>query len=158
MDQFLDPSDTDAVRIWHNAAFANPDGKQLVRGIPGPCGAMPGMVINCVSDGGSRLSLEATQMFTEAVVVVDSRRTVGLTMEQLSDYIAMVGLADFSLKDGFGDAPTILGLFAQPPEKRPAELTSWDRAFLSALYRTDQRSVTQRDHIADRIVHDVTAN
>jgi hypothetical protein len=157
IDQFLNPKADDVVRIWHNAMLSGANGQTLIRG-QAACASMGRMLVNCDGGGGSRVSVSAVQQFTEAVVIVDSKRTVGLTMEQLSDYVAMVGLADFSLKDSFGDAPTILRLFTQPPEQRPPELTSWDRAFLSALYGTDQRAVTQRDRIADSIVHDVTAN
>ena len=153
-EQFLDPKHPHAVRVWHNAVLTGADGQRLAVGV-GSCAAVPRMVINCTHDA-SRLSVQATQQFTEAVVVIDLKRLAGATLGQVSDYVAMAGLADFALDDKFGDAPTILRLFTQPTDMRPKELTQWDRAFLGALYHTDQRSVTQREHIADDMLHEVT--
>lgn len=155
INQFLDPSDPGVVRIWHNAALTGADGQPLVAGTAS-CASMPGMLVNCTANGGSRLSVQAIEQFTTALVVIDSRRLDGATVGQITDYVAMAGLADFALNDNFGDAPTILRLFSQPPAMRPKELTPWDRAFLSALDHTDQRSVTQREHIADNILRELT--
>lgn len=151
-EQFLDPKQPQVVRVWHNAVLTGADGQRL--GADATCASLPGMVVNCARDA-SRLSVQATQQFTEAVVVVDMTRLDGATLGQVTDYVAMAGLADFALDGKFGDAPTILRLFTQPMDTRPKELTQWDRAFLSALYHTDQRSVTQREHIADDILHQV---
>lgn len=153
-EQFLDPKHPDAVRVWHNAVLTGADGERLAVGA-GSCFAAPRLVINCTHDA-SRLSAQATQQFTEAVVVVDLGRLDGATLGQVTDYVAMAGLADFALDDQFGEAPTILRLFSQAAAMRPKELTQWDRAFLNALYHTDQRSVMQREHIADDILHEVT--
>jgi hypothetical protein len=154
MKRFLNPVDPGAVRVWHNAAITGPDGQRLAVDYAS-CASLPGFLVNCEANGGSRLSLQAIQQFTEALVVVDLKRLGGASLTQVADYIAMVGLADFALDDDFGDAPTILRLFAQTPQTRPKELTEWDRAFLSALYHTDQRSITQREHIADSVLHDL---
>ena len=154
MAQFLNPGQPEVVRVWHNAVLTGADGQSLAAGVSS-CAALPGMVVNC-THAGSRLSLQAIQQFTEALVVVDLNRLDGATLGQVSDYVALAGLADFALHDNFGDAPTILRLFRQPPATRPSELTQWDRAFLNALYHTDQRSVTQREHIADDILHGLT--
>lgn len=154
MERFLSPVDSAAVRIWHNAVLTGSDGQRLAPDYAA-CLSASGMLINCVPGGGSRLTVQALQQFTEAVVVVDSGRLDGANLGQISDYIAMAGLADFALDATFGDAPTILRLFTEPAETRPKELTEWDRAFLSALYHTDQRSVTQRDTIATNVLHQI---
>ena len=148
------PSNRTVVRVWHNAVLTGAQGQRLAAGFGG-CASMPGMVVNCTHDA-SRLSVQATQQFTEAFVVVDSSRLDGATLGQVSDYVAMAGLADFALDDKFGDAPTILRLLTQSSATRPKELTQWGRAFLRALYHTGQRSVTQRAHIAENILHELT--
>ena len=154
MERFLSPAGPGAVRVWHNASFVGSDRKPLVAG-DSACLSMPRMPVNCAADGGSRVTLAAVQDFTEALVVVDSNRIAGITLQQLSDYIGMVGLADFALEDNFGDSPTILQLFTRAAESRPEEITDWDRAFLHALYHTSQRSVTQRESIAVSMVSDL---
>jgi hypothetical protein len=59
-----------------------------------------------------------------------------MTIRQLADYIALIGLADMRLDADLGPTPSILELFGggTPPQG----LTVWDRALLHALYDTDQ--------------------
>ncbi len=90
----------------------------------------------------SRLRYGAVLNLSSVVVVVDANRLEGVNFGQLTDYIAMAGLAQVRLDADVGAAPTILTLF-RSPDNRPAGLSPWDAAFLSSLYRTDQSSVTQ---------------
>lgn len=64
-------------------------------------------------------------------------------MGQLAAYIAMVGLAEIRIDAKLGDAPTILQLFTDT-EKAPAlGLSTWDTAYLKALYHTEHDDKTQ---------------
>jgi len=91
-----------------------------------------------------------------ALVVIDTTVPKTATLGQLTDFAAMVGLGDIDVDADIGDAPSILQLYAASPDAPPSGLTTWDQAFLSALYHADQSSVTQRSQIAVRIVNDVS--
>jgi len=68
------------------------------------------------------------------IVLVDETRVRGVSGEQLANYIAMVGLAEIKPDAQPGNAPTILRLFADPPQAAPQGLSDWDLAFLRSLY------------------------
>lgn len=72
-----------------------------------------------------------------SVVVIDIPAIDGLSAKQLADYATMRGLAD--TKPVTGDATTyrtILNLF-DPDAGHPAELTTFDLAYLRALYHNE---------------------
>jgi hypothetical protein len=154
IDSFLSPPKSEVVRVWHNAEVRSPDGAPLDSGGANPCAYMPGFLVNCGAKA-SRATLSAVQIFTQSLVVVDSTRLQGIQLGQISDYIAMAGLVDLDLDTNFGDAPSVLRLFTVAPNERPEGLTDWDRAFLSALYHTDQRSSLQRGQIVTRMVDEL---
>jgi len=158
--RFLDPSKPAVVRVWHNASEVNKDGVP-VTGYGATCGGLPmawmsnDTSVNCESVG-SRIRWGALVAFSSVIVVVDTSLVKDTSFGQLADYVAMVGLADIDLDDDVGDVPTILRLFAASAETPPPGLTAWDRAFLTALYHTDQSSRIQRSQIAARMLHDVS--
>ena len=151
INSFLSPPESEVVRVWHNAEVRAPDGTPLDPGGAGRCAQMPGVSVNCAPKA-SRVASSASQVFTQALVIVDSTRLQGIQLGQISDYIAMAGLVDLDLDTDFSDAPSILRLFSAPPDKRPEGLTDWDRAFLSALYQTDQGNPLQRGQIVTKMV------
>ncbi|MGH7107435.1 MAG: hypothetical protein ACREFT_13120, partial [Acetobacteraceae bacterium] len=60
---------------------------------------------------------------------MDLKQTKGLTIGQLADYVALIGLAQVRPEADPGNAPTILTLFRDP--KHPTQaLSAWDRALL----------------------------
>ena len=65
-------------------------------------------------------------------VVVDLDQIMGMNLNAIADYAALVGLAEIRNPD-FAPSDSILGLFNA--SDRPNGLTSQDRAFLQALYR-----------------------
>jgi hypothetical protein len=89
------------------------------------------------------------------IVAVDAERIKGLTIGQLTDYIAMVGLVRIREDADPGDAPTILRLFTSSAPAQPEGLTSWDRAFLRELYDTTAHSVGQSGQIKLRLYRDL---
>ena len=97
------------------------------------------------------------QNLPQTLVVIDSSRLQGIHLGQISDYVAMVGWVDVDVDvdANLEDAPSILRLFTAPPSNPPEGPTEWDRAFLSALYRTDQRSALQRGQIARTMVDEI---
>jgi hypothetical protein len=94
--------------------------------------------------------------FSLALVVIDTTFRKAVKLGQVADFAAMVGLADIDPDADIGDAPSILGLFVASPDAPPSGLTTWDQAFLSALYHTDQSSSTQRSQIVVGMVHNAS--
>jgi hypothetical protein len=107
-----------------------------------------------VGGGFSRLRWDTQEVYS-VVEAVDSARVTGLTVGQLTDYVAMVGLVRTREAANAADAPTILRLFAAGDEGRPEGLSSWDRAFLKALYNTDRSTIFEFEHIKARLLQDL---
>lgn len=167
IQRFIHPAKNLVVRIWRNANTVDLNGAPL-SGIGAACGGaiasgfdsgVPLMnsdiPTNCEAFG-SHPRFDALVAFSSVIVVVDTRLTSDATFGQLADYVAMIALADIDQEVNFGDVPTILRLFAELPSAAPPGLTTWDRAFLSAVYHTDQSSRSQRSEIVSTIVRDVS--
>ena len=89
-------------------------------------------------------------------VIVDASLLKGVTLGQLADYAALVGLTEIHPVDSLADAPTILQLFNGTPQAAPAGMTDWDRAFLKSLYTTRQhKPAQQRWHVVQAMVNEV---
>jgi len=162
------------VRVWYNTSFAG-DG---VGGAPsnalssaamagvGPGGAISStqtqlMLLDIPTfpevPGGTRLSLTAVPDLSSAIVVVDLKRCEGIGWGALTDYIAMVSLTNVDLDTNFGDMPSVLALFSAPADTRLTGLTSWDRAYLKALYHSRRMARLQRVEIREQMVHEMDA-
>jgi hypothetical protein len=138
------------VRCWYNSELRSSDG-----GIISPDARVAGLsgmgleklqlpTIKISHD--TRLLYTAVQSVASVIVVVDANRTRDLTVGQLADYVAMVGLAEIRSDADLADTPTILRLF-QDSNNPPQGLSAWDEAFLYSLYHTDQASVLQTSSI-----------
>lgn len=149
IERFLNPPKSVVVRVWHDAEALARNGTR--------CDLAPnGLWLVCGDNlGGSRITLTSTPSFDRALVVIDSTRIQGFQLGQISAYVAMVGLVDVDSDVNLGDAPSILRMFIDPPEQRAEGLTEWDRAFLSALYRTNQWNAQQRVQIAHKMVDEI---
>ncbi len=89
-------------------------------------------------------------------VIVDASQLKGVTLGQLADYAALVGLTEIKPADSLADAPTILQLFNGPPQAAPAGMTDWDRAFLKSLYTTGQhKPAQQRWHVVQAMTNEI---
>ncbi|HZF14660.1 MAG TPA: hypothetical protein VE046_01830 [Steroidobacteraceae bacterium] len=145
------------IRCWYNTEFRSSDGRALASdafaaGVPGMgMQMMPVQAPTSTSSSASRLGFTAVQTLSSVIIVVDMKRAQELTLGQLSDYIALVGLAEIHLDGDVGSAPTILRLF-QTSTSRPEGLSEWDQAFLHALYNTSQSSVMQASSIKQSMV------
>jgi hypothetical protein len=128
------------VRAWYNVAFTNRDGW------PGHWGLVhgaPGYFAGNVRDVSS------------VIEVVDARLAKGVSFGQLAAYIAMVGLAQIKLDANLGDAPTILQVFSNPEKAPPLGLSTWDQAYLKAIYHTERPDNALNLAIARSIVHEI---
>ena len=138
---------TDAVRTWHNAIMESADGDPIIiSATEPPRGRLK----------PSRIQASAVENIDAVVVLVDARATGKVTLAQLTDYIAMVSLAQLDLSADLGGVNTILKLFAQPrPDLPPVALTEWDFAFLNALYRAGYSPMNQQRDIRARMVREL---
>ncbi|HVI34473.1 hypothetical protein [Phenylobacterium sp.] len=120
------------VRAWHNWRYEEP-------GLP----------------RASRLVRNVVRNTTSAIVVVDARRLDGVTVAQLADYVAMVGLVEMQPDIETRRAATILALFEEAREPPPG-LTRWDEALLHGAYSTPQENVLQRSAIARKVLREAS--
>jgi hypothetical protein len=137
------------VRVFYNAKFTSAGGPGL--------GALFGGGVEFSGGGclasvplGTLLHHGAVQELTSVIIVVDGRQTTKISIGQLADYIAMIGLAQIRVQADTGTAPSILHLF-QGSDPQPLGLSPWDEAFLHSLYTTEQSSVLEVPIIEDRM-------
>jgi hypothetical protein len=134
------------VRVWQNTALQNADGSPpILYGGPPQYRLRDSRIVGSVSEE-----------FAAVMVVVDTGTTGRATLDQLADYIAMVALAQVDMDAELGSSPTILRLFSKSsPGESPARLTSWDYAFLKALYGMDDSYLQSQSAIAVRMTPDL---
>lgn len=109
-------------RAWLFNAVRGPDGQTFIQGM----NRIP---------YATRVRSKTSVEIVRSVVMIELQSTRNKSLTQLADYATMRSFANIGGIDP-DDAPvaaTILTLFQD--DKPPAELTSFDRAFLSTLYR-----------------------
>jgi hypothetical protein len=139
-----------AVRWWHVSLPIDPDtGLTTVR-VPGQLpfqgmangGTRPSDFGNAVSTVmPSRTSSPVKDYLQQALVIVDVTRLDGVDSGQLSDYLAMVGLAQIDPRAATESFDSILNLF-DPESSAPPGLTAFDWAYLHGLYAAPQVAIT----------------
>ncbi|MGH9563407.1 MAG: hypothetical protein ACRD3S_18285, partial [Terracidiphilus sp.] len=143
--QFLESSQSRPVRIWYNINPGRKAGMRNGHFVPSTTQAESSAFVgNAVSD------------FFSIFAIIDTHRTEHVTLDQLAAYVAMAGLTQVDLDANLGTAPSILRLFTPSADNQPSGLSSWDAAFLKALYQSNQTSHTQRFDIAERVAHDIS--
>jgi hypothetical protein len=142
--QFLESSQSRPVRVWYNIDPGRKSGTRNGHFIPSNTRAESSAFVG-----------NAAFDFLSVFAIIDTHRTEHATLDQLADYVAMAGLARVDLDASLGSAPSILRLFASG-ENQPVGLSSWDAAFLKALYQSNQTSRTQRFDIAERVTQDIS--
>jgi hypothetical protein len=143
--QFLEDSRSRPVRVWYNINLGRKAGVRNGHFVPS----------NNRAESSPFIGNAAFDFFS-IFAIIDTNRTEHITLDQLADYVAMVGLTNVNLDADIGSAPSILRLFALSAEHQPSGLSSWDAAFLKALYQSNQASRAQRFEIAERMVHDIS--
>jgi hypothetical protein len=142
------------VRVWYGSVMTDPFG--IVPAVSLPCvGSATCDEPYITYADPTLLSYNHIWNFSRVVVVVEKARLRTLSVGQLADYVAMVGLARIRPDAHLEGAPTILKLFQSDAGSAPESLTDWDRGFLKSLYATEQRSKGQRGQIADGILQDL---
>lgn len=95
--------------------------------------------------GTSRIASQYRQDIKRTFVIIDVDRLNGASIEQLSDYIAMVSLAQIDPDAETSGFETVLNLFDDPAAVDG--LTGWDTAYLSGLYEAEWYRINQDSQI-----------
>ena len=134
------------IRWWHVSLPVNDDTGMPIRRLPGSPPFIAPAQMTRPSDFGpfgmvvqsSRLTDQSRDDMMQAIIVLDTAALDQASFAQITDYIAMVALAQIN-PDAEPGHPSILGLF-NADEAQEETLTDWDRAYLRGLYRAQQRS------------------
>lgn len=100
----------------------------------------------------SRLSTDIRQVLKRVIIIVDVEKLGATNFAQMSDYIAMVALAQIDPNADTRTYNTVLNTFS---EDAPLGLTQWDLDYLSAMYAapSDRRNPRHRtEALAARMV------
>jgi hypothetical protein len=140
------------VRVWYNSALETPDSYGKGHGFP-PFGQVTGgasLPANVTTDWErtSRVTRTVERSITNVYLVIDKGHLQGVTLGQLADYVAMVGLTQIKPGAQLSDAPTILRLFDGAPQAALPGMSDWDQAFVKSVYATEQKVTVQRGEIA----------
>lgn len=137
------------VRWWHVSTTHTADGMRVGDPIQGT--AMASGALVRVFDP-SRLRRAERQDFDRVIIIVDARQAAGHTLAALSDYLAMVSLAQLAPSIETAAYPSVLNLFSN--DRSVTGMTNWDIAYLDGLYhapRTANSATEQEGRIADRM-------
>lgn len=131
------------VRWWHVSRLVGADG-QAIQGK------------NLRVRDASRIRSNVRTDFDKLIVIVDAKRSGGVTFQGLADYIAMVSLAQINPNYDVAAAPSVLNIFIDRDAGRVPEtgVTNWDLAYLRGLYGTAPDSgstATQKRRIVDKM-------
>ncbi len=134
------------VRWWHVTHVTMADGRTYTRGSQVLVRSM-GRVRGTTRDN-----------FDHVFVMIDVSRVGVIRFSALSDYIAMVGLAQIDPETDPTGVPSVLNLFAARDKSAtpPVGLTSWDVAYLQALYNVNP-NVIKGSRQESQIVRDMAA-
>lgn len=138
------------VRWWHVNETVTGDGQSVA-------GDSHGSMVMRTTQAPSRVRRTTRQDFLRVLIIVDARQANGVTFQALSDYLAMVALAQLDPEGETTGTPTILNLFKARDSGGviPAAMTEWDEAYLDGLYnarRTAPNDLWQRRDITERMV------
>lgn len=93
----------------------------------------------------------------QVIIVVDVDRIGGVTTDQLAAYLTMIALVQVDPEAQPRGYDTILNLF-EDPARAPANLTTWDLAFLSGVYGAEQSQISGQGRlgaVASAMAHSV---
>jgi hypothetical protein len=126
------------IRVWYNVAYTNADGLPMA-----------------MSSGTAAAQSGSVRDLWSVIVLVDARKTTGVSFGQLAAYIAMAGLAQIRLDAKLDDTSTILQLFLNAGKAPANGLSPWDQAYLKALYHTQHSEKMQLSEIKIAMMHEI---
>jgi hypothetical protein len=142
------------VRIWYNVDIKSADGKTLGPDCPGFSTGLFDVRVDC-NASATRLRFNELVEFNSLVVIVDLIRTTDVTLGQVVDYIALIGLTKVNLDADMHGVPTILRIFGPSEDDKVESLSDWDESFLKAVYHTNRTLRGQSSDIARHMIRDI---
>lgn len=144
------------VRWWQSSLPVDADTGRPARRLPGQGPFETPLKMTRPSDFGpqaitrsaSRLRSPLRDDLSQVIIIVDVARVEGVDIGALSDYLAMIALAQVDPDVDPGSHDTILSLFT-PGLTPPPSLTDWDRAYLRGLYDAEQNAGTSRARLGE---------
>ncbi|MES2989023.1 MAG: hypothetical protein V4808_14055 [Pseudomonadota bacterium] len=115
------------VHAWNTVEIRNEDG---IGAEAGEGDESPTLAVQ----SASRITRPTQQVTLQSIVVIDAESSVGKSLVQIADYVAMRTLAGARPPREAGMVDTILSLFDQDGAPPPPELTKLDLSFLIELY------------------------
>ncbi|MEQ9663541.1 MAG: hypothetical protein RLN87_13460 [Parasphingopyxis sp.] len=146
-----------AARSWSVNEFRTRDGR-IVRSQDGN-NTDSDLVLGGSQGRASRISNELRADFSTVYLLIDLDQLEGVTMQQLSAFVAVQALTAADVTAPIRPERTILNLFRDGVDA-PADLTDWDVAYLRALYGTEGAAAaeTQRGQISGQMRELLTAS
>lgn len=131
---------------------------QVGIGWPGIDSASPDFSVSAVPGFNYLAGNNARGLFTPqlmkniAVVIIDKKQLAGFAVSQIADVssLYLIGLPRRNLDFTGVTAPTMLRMFEAGPQKAPAALTEFDRAYLKGILVNERNTLNER--IGDRVV------
>jgi hypothetical protein len=107
-----------------------------------------------VAAEGSMLGDRTHSLLANVLIVADPSQLVGEDPGAVTDYIAMLALAQIPAPDACQPLPSITNLLAKGCAARTAAMTDNDRAYLRGLYQmdADRELDLQRGSIANEMM------
>ncbi len=130
------------VRWWHVSVPVDSETGQVAVRLPGMHSTQPDpsggpddelMAPIIRRTWAARLREPLRDVMKRSFVIVDVDKLDGVTLEQLADYVAFVGLAQVDPEADLSRFDSILNLFEEGGRDTPG-LSPWDRAYLDGLY------------------------
>lgn len=132
------------VRWWHISLPVSVDTGEIAIALDGD-DEPPTIAVR----DASRLRSNVRDELKRVVIIMDVGRIGAISFGALSDYIAMVALAQVDPQADVSSYPSVLNLFNDIREgiEPSAGLTDWDRDYLTGLYtaRDDRRRSAQQE-------------
>jgi hypothetical protein len=142
------------VRWWHVSEMVVGNGEHLHDAEVAPPDRAAetgniGVTASRVRSDGTRLRRPTRQEFQRVIIVVDARQAQGVRLEALSDYLAMVALAQINPDQDVSGFPTILNLFSPGQQPAHAEMSEWDVSYLQGVYHMQRQAIRAQYQRAD---------
>lgn len=103
-----------------------------------------------VRSSGSRMRRSTRQDINYVLIIVDAPRVGGVLPSAWMDYVAFVALAQINPDAAPSTTESVLNIFSAP-DTAPEAMTTWDEAYLDALYRATRTATSSRRQRAEMV-------
>ncbi len=132
--------DSDAsIRWWHVSMPMDSDTNTIAVRLPGEEPPMVGAP-------SSRLRTEIRNDIGRVFIILDINKLEGMSMTQVADYVAMVAYSQIDSDADFSGYDSVLAMMS---DRSKAGMTSWDMAYLKALYSAELTQVQKNHQIGE---------